>query len=79
MSAWVVSALKGDAVFLKGREQAAVDYAAKHKGIIIQMYGQAPVNSGSIRPAWSITVAGSEQLPPDASSAGEVCEASKPT
>lgn len=87
---WLVKCPKGDAVFLRDREQRALDYAAQHGGIIVQMYGQASayrgvsdgkasVNSGDIRPAGSITIAGGEQLPPDTSSAGEVCEASKPT
>lgn len=92
---WLVKSLKGDAVFLKDKEQRALDYAAQHGGIMVamygesvslelgrnesSMYGEAFVDSGDIRPARSITCQRNEQLQSDAPGAGPVCEASKST
>jgi len=76
---WLVKSPKGDAVFLKGNEHRAVEYATKHDGILIEMYGETPSYSGSIRPARSITCQRDKQLQPDAPGASPVCEASKPT
>jgi len=76
---WLVKCPKGDAVFLKDKEQRALDYAAQHGGIMVAMYGEAFVYSGDIRPARSITCQRNEQLQSDAPGASPVCETSKPT